>query len=489
VQFGRYRLIDRLGQGGMADVYRAVVDGPRGFTRQLVIKRIHKLFAHEREFIGMLGTEARVTALLNHPAIVQVFEFGQVGDELYLAMELAEGPDLGRVLVMAREKGLLMPPGVACWVIGQLADALAYAHTLVGPDGQPLGIIHRDVSPSNIVLNLVGGVKLLDFGIAKAAAHLHDDRTRTGAIKGKVSYLAPEQVDGVPIDHRADQYALGIVFHECLTASRLFKGMIREGSITPPSHLAPGIDPDIDAVVLRMLARAPEDRFADCAQVAQLLAPLARRLNGDALALRNWLGQVGPFPSLAQPIEGEGAIGDVPATGSGRRSLAGGSVTGSVGELLRHKGEGGPGWRGLTLGVGAVLGLFALVLFGIWPLWQRHGATMAPTTPLGPTASAAPPNAAASPLPAGETLLSINGTAGAEVLVDGNLVGMVPLDTRLPRRAGTRHLQVRLEGYHAYVRNIAADSDVKLTATLKPVSTRSHGSSHDAPVVRNPFDR
>jgi serine/threonine protein kinase len=305
VQFGRYRLIDRLGQGGMADVYRAVVDGPRGFTRQLVIKRIHKLFAREKEFIAMLGTEARVTALLNHPSIVQVFEFGQVGDELYLAMELAEGPDLARVLLQARERGSHMPPGVACWVIGQLADALAYAHSLAGPDGEPLGIIHRDVSPSNIVLSLVGGVKLLDFGIAKAAQRLHDDRTRTGAIKGKVSYLSPEQIDGLPMDHRADQYALGIVFHECLTGARLWKGLMRDQAVTPPSHLLFDVDPEIDAVVLRMLARAPEDRFADCADVAEVLAPLARRLNGDALALRNWLAQVGPFPSLAQPLIGD----------------------------------------------------------------------------------------------------------------------------------------------------------------------------------------
>jgi serine/threonine protein kinase len=478
----------------MADVYRAVVDGPRGFQRQVVIKRIHKLYAHELDFINMLGTEARVTALLNHPSIVQVHEFGQVGDEFFLAMELAEGPDLGKVLAVARERDLRMPGGVACYIVAQLADALAYAHTLRGADGQPLDIIHRDVTPTNVVVSLVGGVKLLDFGIAKAAAHLREERTRTGAIKGKVAYLAPEQIDGALVDHRVDQYALGLVFHECLTGNRLWKGLVREGTITPPSQLVPGLDAEIDAVMLRMLERNPEQRFPGCAEVAKALAPLARKHNGDSLALRDWLAEVGPFPSTAEPLP--------PPNASAPPVPAAGSVTGSVGELRAEPSVSlarPSAWRRLTVAVGSALAVLALVLF--WPRQQavpRPPVTTQPgTTTQAPSVPGAPSGATSAPAPTpvepSRQKLKLEGPAGADVLVDDVLVGQAPIELHLPRRPASRHLVVQLAGHPPWTRDVAGDVDMVLTPTLlpPPVTTRPdkkpRPASNKAPVVRDPF--
>ena len=164
---------------------------------------------------------------------------------------------------------LKLPVGAACHLVTEVARALAYAHALTDADGRPLEIVHRDISPSNVMVTPAGIVKLLDFGIAKAATHLHAERTRTGTIKGKLSYMSPEQALGEPLDGRSDLFALGTVFYECLTSSRLFKGendaetltRICEQQIAPPSSYAPGIPADLDAVVLKMLARPRDERF------------------------------------------------------------------------------------------------------------------------------------------------------------------------------------------------------------------------------------
>jgi serine/threonine protein kinase len=517
MKFGRYRLIERIGEGGMADVYRAEVLGPKGFSRQLAIKRIHTLFARELDFINMLGTEARVTALLNHPAIVQVYEFGHVDDELYLAMELAEGPDLGRLLVAAEDRKIEMPVGVACYIIGQLADALAYAHALRDADGRELNIIHRDVTPSNIVISHVGGVKLLDFGIARAASHLRNERTRTGVLKGKISYLSPEQIDAQEIDHRTDQFALGIVFYECLTLTRPYKGVVRQESLALPSQVRPGVDPDVDAIVKKMLSAAPDDRFADCAEVATALSPLSRRLGGDALALRDWLTTLGPLPNKAEPMP-SGPIEETrPAeTVAGpRRSKPGGSVTDPSGEMRVAPNV--PSrmrpltWLLLAATVGLAIGVSA-------HFWMRPLPPVAATPTIGPPANdnasatpaivAAPtpanvPPPAAIPTPAAtnepppapaEVRLAVDGTTGAEALIDGHLIGQLPLDVRLPRSEGERHLVVRKNGYHTWSRSLASNTDVTLRATLKPLG-RTHEPARDRdreqapPVVRNPFSR
>jgi serine/threonine protein kinase len=290
VSFGRYRLLERLGAGGMAVVYRALTDGNDGTPRELVIKRVLPQLSCDPRFSAMLVAEARISERLRHPNIVQLYELGRVGDEFYLAMELVDGIDLVQVLNGCLRAKNPLPIALACHIAVELARALAYAHDLRDNDDRPLSIVHRDISPSNVMVTRAGAVKLLDFGVAKAAEHVRDDRTRTGMLKGKVNYLSPESADGRPVDRRSDIFALGILLHECLTLQRLFKAegdlmtlrLIREANVAPPSQLRPEVMPELDSVVMKMLARAPEARYGNCQQLLSELAPIAARLGGNA---------------------------------------------------------------------------------------------------------------------------------------------------------------------------------------------------------------
>jgi serine/threonine-protein kinase len=284
-QLGAYRLIEPIGRGGMAEVWRAVLGSNAGVERTLAVKRIRPHLAADARFVQMFLAEARLTAQLHHPNIVQIFELGHDAGEYFLAMELVEGYDLARVTRFLRKRGA-MPLGFAADVALQLCRALAYAHQRTDGDGRRLGLIHRDVSPSNVMLALDGGVKLLDFGVAKAVTEGSGEQTRTGMLKGKLGYLSPEQVQAQPLDHRSDQFALGVVLHELLTGRPLFRGdsdaqrlaMVLGAEIAPPSASDARIAPELDRICLRALRRDRAERFVDCDEMARALEPLAAEL-------------------------------------------------------------------------------------------------------------------------------------------------------------------------------------------------------------------
>jgi len=292
-RFGRYVLLDKIGSGGMAEVFRAVMPGAEGFRRTFVVKRILAELSQDATFVDMFVREARICSLLNHPSIVAVYDFGQIEGNYFLAMEYVRGRDLQAVVRKLRKDGRAFTPSIAAHVAREVAECLGYAHDLAGADGRSLNIIHRDVSPSNIMCLAAGGVKLLDFGIAKALGDTPEDRTEKGSFKGKLSYMAPERVRREPIDGRSDLFSLGVVLWEMLAGKRLFRaandaGTLRnvlEATVPLPSSLRPEVPEALDAVVMRALERDPADRYASGQEMADDLEEVLRETKHQSKAL------------------------------------------------------------------------------------------------------------------------------------------------------------------------------------------------------------
>jgi serine/threonine-protein kinase len=272
---GRYRLIGRIGEGGMAEVYRAMMTGPEGFERELVLKRILPRLSDSGDFKTMFVREAKICAQMTHPNVIQIYEFGQADGGYFIAMESVQGVTLRELLTTLRKGERAIPHMVGADLARQICVGLDYAHTLRGPDGEPLEIVHQDISPTNIMISFTGTVKILDFGIARAA-EFAEEEAKKGLIKGKVSYLSPEQIYVRPFDARADVFALGVVFHEMLTGRRLFQSKnditkMREllaAPILPPSAIDAMIPRELDRIVMKALAIDPKDRYQSAGDMA-----------------------------------------------------------------------------------------------------------------------------------------------------------------------------------------------------------------------------
>jgi serine/threonine protein kinase len=266
--FGPYRLIQQIAVGGMAEIYLAKAKGIGGFEKFLALKVIHPNFAEDEHFIRMLVDEAKIAVQLTHANIAQIFDLGRLSETYYIAMEFVDGSDLFRVLRRASELELEMPMELGAYVALEVTSALDYAHNKKDDYGAPLGIIHRDISPQNVLLSYAGEVKLVDFGIAKAAQRVQS--TAAGVIKGKYYYMSPEQAWGDPVDHRTDVFSCGILLYEMLVGQMLYLeedltkllDMVRKANIAPPSTLRRSIPPELDGIVMRALAARPEHRYA-----------------------------------------------------------------------------------------------------------------------------------------------------------------------------------------------------------------------------------
>ncbi|MCY1068133.1 protein kinase [Nannocystis sp. RBIL2] len=258
--FGRYTLIQRIGEGGMADVFLAEAGVAEGLKKRVVIKKIRSDVADQPEFMRMFVAEAEVALGLNHANIVQVFDFGRVGGAFYLAMELVEGVDLMRMVRLVGQRGERVPIVVAAYIAHQVAAGLAYAHAKRDDFGRPLAIVHRDISPHNIMLSLAGTVKILDFGIARTAARARrDGGAEDSTIQGKIAYMSPEQANGWPLDARSDIYSLGVVLYELLIGELVFRDadrmaaleQVRTRPLPPLRRVAPEVPEELAAVVDR----------------------------------------------------------------------------------------------------------------------------------------------------------------------------------------------------------------------------------------------
>ena len=281
--FGPYKLIDRLAVGGMAEVFKAKRSGVEGFEKVVALKRILPHLSENKEFLDMFVDEAKMVAGLNHPNIVQIFDLGRIDRSYYIAMEHVHGRDLRTISKRAREKGLRLPLDLSLRVVSQVCAALEYAHRKKDGQGRPMEIVHRDVSPQNILISFEGEVKLVDFGIAKAATKAGS--TERGALRGKLLYMSPEQAWGRPIDRRSDVFSVGIVLYELVTGTRPFLAagseltileLARQCLITPPREVNPRVPEALDRLIMKAVAREPEERYQDAGQLQRGLERFLR---------------------------------------------------------------------------------------------------------------------------------------------------------------------------------------------------------------------
>ncbi len=426
MKLGRYELQAKLAVGGMAEIWLARQSGPAGFTKELVIKKILPHLTADKTFVEMFLNEGRLAALVNHPNVVQVFELGQHGEDYFLVMEHVAGWSLRAVLRRLGERGEQAPIGCIARLMAQVCRGLHAAHELTDASGRPQQLVHRDVSPENVLVSKSGEAKVADFGIAKAVSAA--GTTRPGETKGKLAYMPPEQLLGKPLDRRADVYAIGATLYELVAGKRPFMVAadaalsleILEARPPPLSALRSDVPPELVAVIERCLEKDVSARWPDALAVARELEPLG----GTAEEVAAWLAQLfpeGPAAPKPSPVA-------LPATAP---------VTAA---------EVAPRGERRAAAVVAVTALAVLAIGGAaLLLWPRSAPAPAPLpAPVrAPVVVEAPrpveePAAAEAPAPApavakkpakpvgrGKLLVRVN--PWADVLIDGQVVGATPL--------------------------------------------------------------
>jgi serine/threonine protein kinase len=525
-RFGRYYLLERIGKGGMAEVYRAVTQGVEGFRRMFVVKRILPDKSTSPEFIQMFGDEARISAVLHHPNIVQVYDFGQVNGAYFLAMEYLLGKDLSSVMRVLRASKAAMPPSLAAFIAQQVAVGLSYAHTLRRSTGESMGIVHRDVTPSNIMLLHAGGVKVLDFGIAKATSAVRRSPDESGGtkVKGKCGYLSPEQARSGQVDARADIFALGVTLWEMLTGKRLFTGAnefetlrnVLQRPVPPPSVVRPGVPAELDRVVLRALERDLDKRYRSAEQMANDLEQILRDARYESQSLRRLLGELfgeessslslevpdlpeeladpsgGRAPRATAPpgdsieivVEEANAAPAVPRT----RSIAppfGVATTASspmLPELLPRARL--PRWMLAACGAALLVGGLG-VGYAAFHAGALRGAALVAAVPAAASpapAPAAPPAAEVPALPVTITLAVDSSPQGATVVAsDGAPLGVTPLSVAVPRQTSPRTFTIARAGYQSATYTVTPARDatafIELERVVPPARPRHRGPS------------
>ncbi|MGE0870750.1 MAG: serine/threonine protein kinase [Kofleriaceae bacterium] len=274
ISFGRYNLVERLAVGGMAELYIATAPGAHGFQKKVVIKRLLPHLIGDETYNAMFIDEAKLTARLVHPKIAQTFELGKVGDSLFIAMEHVEGIDVLALLREFAARKRRFAPQLAAWIAHEVLDALDYAHNLRTEDGSVMGVVHRDISPSNILLSLRGDIKLVDFGIARAKDSDRAHKSKSGTLKGKYGYMSPEQVLEQPLDARSDLFSVGVVLAELLTGRRLFAApneldvllMVRDAKLARFDKYGADVEPMLAGIVRRALKKPVDERWQSAAE-------------------------------------------------------------------------------------------------------------------------------------------------------------------------------------------------------------------------------
>ncbi|MBX3129895.1 MAG: protein kinase [Polyangiaceae bacterium] len=452
-RLGQYLIGPRLGAGGTASVYLARLAGPHGFERLVALKVVHDHLSEETEFITQFLDEANLLVRLDHPNIVRVHELGRAGETLYLAIEYLDGQPLSALIDKLQRERRRLPPELVAWLGARVADGLAYAHALKDAQGAPEGLVHRDISPQNVFITYDGSVKVIDFGIARARGRL--SRTTVGRIKGKFSYMAPEQALGSGFDHRADLFALGASLHEAAAAARLFKGedetdtlqKLLIDDIPDLTSTLTDFPAELASTLSRCLERDPNARHPTAAALATELdafvakhAP-GRDLRGELASLLGSLFAQEREKQLAG-IEELKALEAQPDTLRPTPSLD--DRPSRVG-LRAHR----PRWAlGLALGLAVALAVVSLILLG----------------------RAQPAPAQSEPPPAAPSLATIEVVVepaeGAQVLIDGRRASGSPPRLALPQASHPVRVEVSAAGKQRVSLAVVPDRDRSMLVTL-----------------------
>jgi serine/threonine protein kinase len=314
--FGQYQLIEKIAQGGMAEIFKGRALDASGIERPVVIKRILPHIAASPEFVEMLIDEAKIAVMLSHGNIAQIYDLGKVADDYFIVMEYVEGKTLSQIMKRLKVQGKLMPIAYAAYVCREIASALDYMHRKTDDNGNPLNIVHRDISPQNAILSTAGTVKIIDFGIAKAKTKV--STTDSGVLKGKFAYMSPEHAEGLKLDHRTDIFSLGVILFELLTGQRLFKGKnnmetvkrVKKAKVPTPSGIRPAIPKILDQIVFKALQKDREKRYSSAHDLLQDLTKflVSHYPEFSPWELASYLSQV--FPEIA-PVE-KGVPEDTP---------------------------------------------------------------------------------------------------------------------------------------------------------------------------------
>lgn len=494
IPFGRYELLRKIAAGGMGQVLLAR-KGAEGFEKLVVIKRILPHLVEDEEFFTMFIDEAKITMRLDHPNIARINEFGVENGVHFIEMEYVSGEDVRRLDKRARLANTPMPLGVIIRIIADAAAGLDFAHKAKDSKGVPLNLVHRDVSPQNVLVGFDGAVKLIDFGVAKAAGRAQ--HTATGILKGKFPYMSPEQADGQEMDGRSDVFALGVVLWELLTGKRLFKGendlmtqrLVKACQVPPPSEVEPTVPKALDAVVLKALAKDPKDRYADAAGFRMALEDFALKnaipassahlvefmqlvcaeriaREADPKALEEDSGltglDVGGLPKNAQ----QPTIVDRSKQGGGQYFPPG---TGPQTEAVANPGR---SKAGLWLGLGAVLVIGVGVVGYLMKSSNTGPETKPPDVVVKPTDPQLPPVQPPPVQPPPQvveyaTFAVSTEPAGAEIELGGDKRGLTPLDVKVEKNKLPMLLKLSRDGYEPWQVTLTDSSEQAVAVTLK----------------------
>jgi len=487
--FGRYELLMEMGQGGMAGLYLARIRGPEKFEKLLAVKRIHDHLARQPEFTEMFLDEARLAARIHHPNVAAIFDMGVIDEIYFIAMEYVHGQNLTDILRAAARRRTALDWSCVARIVADAAAGLHAAHELQSSDGKPLGVVHRDVSPQNILVSYDGHVKVVDFGIAYAAERIV--QTNAGTLKGKVPYMSPEQAIAEPLDRRSDIFSLGTVLFECVCLKRLFKEdseaatlmRVREAKVPSPRAIQPGLPLELERIIFKALSKDPADRFATADD-------LAERLNACLVAE----GKSTSATTISKLMDGffhdrkkikDGQIKQA-LEQQGNEPLKSVTMEGNTHTALELSGAGSMSaaartlWSSPGIKVGAVLtavvGVGLVVFFA-----ARQAPSSAPARSSEPaamqntradSASRVEPRPPARPTPKNVTLKFVVRPTTAEVVFRGKTYAGARFKAVIPPSAKMENVVVRAKGFVTQTLVVTPTENNTFTVSLLPAPAK-----------------